>query len=81
MGPNDRIEPNYFQHTHVDFLAENIFDFYYFLSSPGSPGGSWTKKTGNILKILTFYENSENRNFSRNRNFRVGGTRPEGPVK
>ena len=51
------------------------------MASPGFPGRSRTKKTGKISKISTFYEKSENRNFSGNRNFRVGGTRPEGPVK
>ena len=58
--------------------------FFDFLKSPGFPRIPRPlpdqKKRENI-KDIDFYEKSENRDFSGNRNFRVGGTRPEGPVK
>ena len=78
-GSDDRIEPNYFQHKHVDFLAETNFVFFDFLSSPGFPRIPRPlpdQKNRENIKNIDFYEKSENRNFSGNRNFRVGGTRP-----
>ena len=60
-GSDDRIEPNYFQHTHVDFLAENNFDcfliFWVPLASPGSPGRSRTKKPGKHQKYQFLRKN------------------------
>ena len=83
-GPNDRIEPNYFLYRDVNFLAEKKSCFFgspecvwLLWASPAAPG---PKKPGKYQKYRLFMKNPKIDIFSGNRNFRVGGTRPEGPV-
>ena len=67
-----------------DFWPKTMSMFFDFLSSPGFPRIPRPlpdQKNWEDIKNIDFYEKSENCNFSGNRNFQVGGTQPEGPVK